>query len=201
VFHVEVRVFPNVARAFNLTEAELAAKVLVPWSRGQVVLLGEREWEPAKTKLTVLEGREVRSDELGLGRGWANASRDAENVTERALASVKAQTGAGASGGVATFKNVLRAQCAADRLAIHQVMWLANSRHPDWRVSERLALAERAVWELLHEEHLTMLRRVAGEGGPEFQLADPSEWEPALLAWATWSEPADPRWFVIAAPD
>jgi hypothetical protein len=205
VFHVEVRQFPNVTRAFNLSQAELNAKVLVPWSRGQVVVLGEREWEPAKAKLTVLEGREVRQDELGLGRGWANASRDAENVTERVLAAVPApgSQGAGspAPGGLAMFKDVVVAQSAADRLAVHQVMWLANSRHPEMRVSERLALAEQAVWELLHEGRLKMLKRASAEEGSDFTVAERTEWQPALLAWATWSEPAQPRWFVVAASD
>lgn len=204
MFHVEVRQFPNVARSFNLSEAELNAKVLVPWSRGQLVLLGERQWEPARAKLTVLEGRELRPDEMGLGRGWANVSRDAENVTERVLAAARAQARPGgiaeASGSSAAFKEVVRAQCATDRLAIHQVMWLANSRHPEWRVSERLALAERAVWELLHQDALTMLRRTPGADGPEYRTADRSEWEPALLAWATWSDSAEPRWFVVGAP-
>jgi hypothetical protein len=106
-----------------------------------------------------------------------------------------------ASGEAAAFKDVVRAQCASDRLAIHQVMWLANSRHPEWRVSERLALAERAVWELLHEGGLTMLKRVPGEGGPEYPVADRSQWQPVLLAWATWSDSTEPRWFVIAAGD
>jgi hypothetical protein len=205
VFHVEVRQFPNVARAFNLSQAELDAKVLIPWSRGQIVVLGEREWEPRKAKLTVLEGREVRNDELGLGRGWANASRDAENVTDQLLAATRGQTTQSADpaapGGLATFKEVVLAQCATDRLALHQVMWLANSRHPELRVSERLALAEQAVWELLHEGHVTMLKRGSGEEGPEVTVADRSQWQPALLAWATWSEPAEPRWFVVAASE
>jgi hypothetical protein len=205
VFHVEVRQFPHVTRTFNLSEADLYATVLTPWSQGQLVLLGEREWEPRRAKLTVLEGRELRTDEMGLGRGWANLSRDAENVTERVLAAAGAQAKPGglaeASGSAGAFKEVLRAQCAADRLAVHQVMWLANSRHPEWRVSERLALAERAVWELLHEGLLTMLRRVPGAAGPGYTAADRSEWEPVLLAWATWSDSADSRWFLVAAPE
>lgn len=204
MFHVEVRQFPNVARTFNLSEGELYAKVLVPWADGRLVVLGEREWEPARAKLTVLEGRELRADEMGLGRGWANVSRDAENVTERVLGVARAQAkpgGAAEASGIPTaFKEVLRAQCATDRLAVHQVLWLANSRHPEWRVSERLALAERAVWELLHEGFLTMLKRVPGESAAEYRTADRSEWQPVLLAWATWSDSADPRWFLAAAP-
>jgi hypothetical protein len=205
MYHVEVRQFPNVARSFNLSEEDLSARILAPWVRGQLVHIGERQWEPAKAKLTVLEGRELRSDEMGLGRGWANVSRGAENVTERVLTTARAQAQSGgapeASGEVAAFKEVLGAQCATDRLAIHQVMWLANSRHPEWRVSDRLALAERAVWELLHEGRLVMLGRVAGEDGPEYPVAERAEWEPALLAWATWSDSGAPRWFVVGAAE
>ncbi|MDQ6776827.1 MAG: hypothetical protein M3071_11580 [Actinomycetota bacterium] len=205
MFHVEVRQFPNVARTFNLSEADLSAKVVGPWVRGQVVHIGERKWEPAKAKITVLEGRELRRDEMGLGRGWANISRDSENVTERVLTAAQAHAKPGgvpdASGEIVAFKDVVKAQCATDRLAIHQVMWLANSRHPEWRVSDRLALAERAVWELLHEGRLIMVWRVAGAAGSEYPAAERSEWQPTLLAWATWSDSAEPRWFVVAAPD
>ncbi|HWF74311.1 MAG TPA: hypothetical protein VG186_13260 [Solirubrobacteraceae bacterium] len=205
MFHVEVRQFPNVARKFNLSEADLSASVLVPWIRGQIVKIGEREWEPKRAKLVVLEGRELRGDEMGLGRGWANISREAENVTDRVLAAARGQAAPGgapeASGEVAAFKDVVWTQCASDRLAIPQVMWLANSRHPEWRVSDRLALAERAVWELLHEGRLVMLRRASADAGPEYPPAARAEWEPALLAWKTWSDSADPRWFVAAAPE
>jgi hypothetical protein len=198
VFHVEVRQFPNVARTFNLSEEELKAKVLLPWSRGQLVLLGERQWEPSRAKLTILEGRELRTDEMGLGRGWANISREAEDVTARLLAAVQASGGAPSA--PAAFKEVVRAQCASARLAIHQVMWLANSRHPEWRVSERLALAEQAVWELLHEGLLTMLKRLPGDAGPEYTPVDRSEWQPVLLAWASWSDADEPRWFLVSTP-
>lgn len=205
MFHVEVRQFPHVARTFNLSEAELNAKILAPWAEGRLVLLGEREWEPARAKLTILEGRELRTDEMGLGRGWANVSRDAENVTDRVLAAARVQTKPGGlaedSGSATAFKEVVWAQCVTDRLGIHQVMWLANSRHPEWRVSERLALAERAVWELLHEGRLAMLRRVPGEAGVEYIPADQSHWEPVLLAWATWSDAAEPRWFIVATAE
>lgn len=200
MFHVEVRQFPHVARTFNLSEAELNARIVVPWLRGHLVKLGEREWEPARAKLTVLEGRELRSDEMGMGRGWQNASRDAEDVTARVLAAVPT-AGAEAPGAASAFKDVVREQCATGRLAVHQVLWLANSRHPEWRVSERLALAEQAVWELLHEGSLILLRLSPGEAGPQYTPADRSEWQPALLAWRTWSDAAEPRWFLDTPPE
>ena len=91
VFHVEVRQFPHVARSFNLSERELNAKVLAPWSRGEVVELGERRWTPDKAKLTIFEAPELRTDEIGMGRGWGNVTRQGQEVTERLLAAVQAQ--------------------------------------------------------------------------------------------------------------
>jgi hypothetical protein len=203
VFHVEVRKFPHVARSFNLSEAELNAKILVPWSDGQLVLLGEQKWEPASAKLTIVEGPELRVDELGMGRGWPNALQRGQDVTERLLAAAKARlSGAGSpsqSDALGTFKDVVWAQCEANRLAIHQALWLANSRHPDWRVSERVALAERAVWELLHEGRLVMVRRRTGDDGPRDVDVEKSDWGRVLLTWASWSDAGTPRWYLVAA--
>jgi len=203
MFHVEVRKFPHVARSFNLSEAELNAKVLVPWSEGQLVDLGEQKWEPAQAKLTILEGPELRVDEMGMGRGWGNASQRGEDVTERVLGAARARAaaagGLSASDALGAFKDVVLAQCEVNRLAIHQVLWLANSRHPEWRVSERVALAERGVWELLHEGRLTMVRRLSGDDGPREVDAEKDEWGRVLLAWASWSDSTAPRWFLAAA--
>jgi hypothetical protein len=202
VFHVELRQFPHLARSFNLSEAELNAKVLVPWSKGQPVKMGEREWEPARAKLTILEGPELRVDEIGMGRGWGTAMRHGQEVTERVIVAARAPAkpsgNVDASNAVAAFKDVVRAQCASAPLAIHQVLWLANSRHPEWRVSERVALAERAAWELLHEGQVKMVRRLAGDEGQADVEAAKEEWGPALLTWATWTDSGTPRWYLVA---
>ena len=58
---------------------------------------------------------------------------------------------------------------------------LASEQHPGWRVSDRLALAERAVWELLHHGQLRMVRRA--------DAVDQDEWESLLLAWETMGVP------------
>lgn len=206
MFHVELRQlrqFPHVAHSFNLSEAELSAKLLVPWSEGQLVLMGEREWEPRRTKLTILEGPELRLDEIGMGRGWGNAVRHGHDVTERMMVAARAHAKPGGtaegSDAVAAFKAVLRAQCATAPLAIHQALWLANSKHPEWRVSERIALTERAVWELLHEGHVKLVRPGAGDQGMADVDAEKEEWGPALLTWASWTESAAPRWLLVAA--
>ena len=49
------------------------------------------------------------------------------------------------------------------------------------RVSERLALAEQAVWELLHA------RAVALEGDGAGPQAGATEWQRALLDWDAWT--------------
>ena len=199
MFHVELRQFPHMARSFNLSEAELNAQVLAPWSRGEQVELGERKWAPDRAKLTIMEAPELRSDEIGMGRGWGNVTRKGEDVTERLLGAFKAKPVSGASpDALGAFKEVVHAQCEANRMAIHQLLWLANSRHPDWRVSERVALAERALWELLHEGRVKMLRRLAGDDGPAYVETEQAEWATALLAWSSWSDPGAPRWFLEA---
>ena len=203
MFHVELRQFPHVARTFNLSEAELTAKILVPWSEGQLVPLGERKWQPATAKLTIVEGRELRIDEISMGRGWPNALKHGQEVTERMVAGAGPPATAAAAGepsdSLATFKDVVHAQCSSAPLAVHQALWLANSRHPGWRVSERLALAERAVWELLHEGRVRMVRRVTGDDGPSDVAAGQDEWGPALLTWASWSDAGTACWYLVAA--
>jgi hypothetical protein len=205
VFHVEVRKFPHVVCSFNLSEAELTAKILLPWTQGTLVDLGERKWQPQVSKLTIFEGPELRADEMGMGRGWGNVTRKGQDVTQRLLDGTQARAAADGSpagaDALAAFKEVLQAQCEANRLAIYQVLWLANSRHPEWRVSERLALAERALWELLHEGRVTMVRRVAGDDGPSHVHTEKEEWGRVLLAWSSWSDSGTPRWFVVATPE
>jgi hypothetical protein len=85
-FHVEVRRSFHRARVFNLTEEQVRRRVLDPWSRGATVELGDREWKPAESKLTVLEGKALDTAELALGQGWSNATKVAEDVTSKLLA-------------------------------------------------------------------------------------------------------------------
>jgi len=89
VFHIELRQFPHNACRFNLTEAELLALV-EPWAREQWIELGERKWSPHQARLTVLEGPHLSVQELSMGRGWRNAVRTSEDVTERVLAQANA---------------------------------------------------------------------------------------------------------------
>src|SRR5437588_4424313 len=79
VYHLEVGRSFHRARLFNLDRTGLNG-VLGPWAAGEVVEIGDREWDPADSTLTILEGRELDPAELSLGQGWNSAmkvSRDA----------------------------------------------------------------------------------------------------------------------------
>jgi len=185
VFHVELRQFPHSARAFNLSLDELRASFLSPWVAGRTLEWAQRQWAPDRAKLTVYEGPELRPDELGMGRGWANAARGGEEVTARVLAEEQ-QTARGGEP-LQVLKLELEALCAQAPQRLPAVAALAERRWPQLRASERLALAEQAVWELLHERRVALVRELpAGpEPGPE-PIAE-ADWQASLLAWASWT--------------
>jgi hypothetical protein len=89
-FHVELSTGINHARAFNLSRELLLAQVIAPWLEDLQVELGEQEWLPAESELTILEGPRLEGPDLAFGQGWANAVRSAENVTARELAAAPA---------------------------------------------------------------------------------------------------------------
>jgi hypothetical protein len=172
VFHVELRQFPHQARAFNLTRSELDARIVGPWVSGAPVELDDRRWSPERARLTIYEGPELAGDQLGLGRGWANVTRTGQDVTARVLAEA-AQAPA-----VTDFKREVVDRCAAGPLALGVIVELAAERYPQARVSERLALCEQAVWELLHEGAAVLVRAGA--------CVARDEWQGALLSWEAW---------------
>ena len=177
MFHVELRKFPNVARALNLTATELQERIVGPWLRNEVIELEDRRWIPEQTKLTICESPELRSDQIGLGRGWANATRAGEEVTDRVLTQAREVAWAP----LAELREELLGRCAAGAMTVQQLVLLVNDRFGQMRVSDRLGLAERCVWEGLHHGRLRMLI-----DGPEQKLVAPEEWESILLAWDTW---------------
>jgi hypothetical protein len=186
MFHVELRQFPHVARAFNQTRDELEQRFLAPWTAGAIVEWGDRKWAPERSRLTVLEGPELRPDEIGLGRGWANATRGGEDVTERVLARALESAGGGAS--LRALKQEVLGMCGATRVDVRETVLLASALHPELRVSDRLALAERAIWELLHEGLVTMICEDDGQSRPVAS----EQWQSLLLRWSTWGEQAAP---------
>jgi len=174
VFHVELRQFPNVARAFNLSREELLSKIVRPWVAGVPVRWGERSWDPARARIAIYEGPALVTEALGLGRGWANATRAGADVTERVLKEARVPPA------LESFKAEIAQRAAAGPVALAGVVALASEQHPQARASERLALAEDAVWQLLHGSEVELRR---GE-----RPLPAEEWAGALLSWAAWSD-------------
>jgi hypothetical protein len=97
VYHYELRKFPHTFCVFNQSEQQLRA-IVAPWTTGEWVEVGERSWNIHETKLTILEGPELSMPDLAMNRGWRNAQRRSEDVTERVLGAAKVR---GVRGGVA----------------------------------------------------------------------------------------------------
>ncbi len=90
MYHYELRKFPHTVCRYNQSEAQVRA-VLVPWVAEQWFEEGEQKWNSNEATLTVLEGPELSMPDLAMGRGWRNAQRRSEDVTERVLAAVSEQ--------------------------------------------------------------------------------------------------------------
>jgi len=179
VFHLELRARIHVAHAFNVTAADLQRDILDLWRRGDEIVLGDRRWAPGRTRLTIYEGRALAAPELALGRGWGNAVKHCEDVTDRLLSAAASNApDPAASPALDGLRREVLAQCRGGRIGIHQVLWLTNRWYPERRASDRLALAETAVWGLLHER-LVGLRRIRPDGADE--PVSQADWEPILL--------------------
>jgi hypothetical protein len=156
VFHVELRQFPNSTRAFNLTREELDARILGPWVRGQAVELHERHWSPDRAKLEVYEGRALATEEIGLGRGWANVTRTGEAVTERVLG--EARQSVRSPPDLERLKDELLACASARPVSMATVLDLASELRSELTANERVEFAARAIWELLQDGSLELSR-------------------------------------------
>lgn len=176
MFHVELRQFPHQTRAFNLTREELDARIIRPWVSDGGIELDDRRWSSERAKLTIYEGPELPADQLGLGRGWANVTRAGEEVTAQVL-SERAQPAP-----VAELKRELQDRCTYGPVPLRRLVELSGERYPQARVSERLALCEQAVWELLHEGTLCLTRAGA--------MTDRADWPGVLLRWEAWTSDA-----------
>ena len=176
MYHLELRQFPHVSRAFNLDREALDTRFLKPWAAGDMIDYDDRRWPPEKTRVTVLEGPELDQADRGLGRGWALATKRGDNVTEQVLAEI--HRGAEARPEVEALKDAI-AEVARTPITFSDTIALAVAKQPLWRASEQLSLAEQAVWELLHQGRVQM--RDGDDAVP------PEQWQPVLLRWSTWA--------------
>ena len=178
MLHLELRQGRTVARAFNLTEEELHSRFLRPYLSGHVVTHQDHEFEPRKARVTIVEGPELGPESMGMGRGWANATKAGTDVTERVLAAARTETQRPA--GLDELKARLLGRLDAGPVGLDRIVALAGDLLPGHRVSARLALAELAAWELLHEGSASLRR----DGAP---VAQP-DWQAELLRWTAWSQ-------------
>jgi hypothetical protein len=203
VFHIELRQFPHNVCRFNLSEQELRTLV-GPWAREQWIDLGGRKWSPHQARLTVLDGPRLALQELSMGRGWRNAQRRSEDVTDRVLAAAKGPPAhdGGASPSRSEPSTCLSEPSAgpsgsstdlsleADSLGLElltmlgeapaplSAVWrLARSRFPERLPSECLGVAEQAIRSLLHRR-LIVLVASGGKADRDRQAAEPSGREP-----------------------
>ncbi len=86
-FHVEISAGYQHARVFNLNREDVEAKIVGPWLEDRIIEMGDHEWEPRESRLTILEGPHMETTDLSFGQGWANAERASENVTRGLLQS------------------------------------------------------------------------------------------------------------------
>jgi hypothetical protein len=176
VYHLELRQFPHMTRAFNLDREALDVRFLRPFVAGELIEYDDRKWAPERTRLTVLEGPELSQVDRGLGRGWGLATKQGEDVTEQVVAEI--HRGAEARPEVELLKDAI-AEVARNRITFGDVVALAAAKQPLWRASEQLSLAEQAVWEMLHQGRLQMTE--------DDDAVARERWQPLVLRWSTWA--------------
>jgi hypothetical protein len=166
VYHIELRQFPHNMCKFNLTERELLDTVVVGWAQGQWIEMGDRKWNAHQAKLIVLEGPHLPLGELAMGRGWRNAERHSEDVTERVIEQARqaSQTPAPSAPANAALKEApaptaadpteqLRPLLGTEPAALLAAWRLTAERRPELSPSESLALAEATLSSLDAGEH------------------------------------------------
>jgi hypothetical protein len=178
VFHVELRQFPHQTRAFNLNRQDLEERIVTPWLARDPIELNEYRWLPDRATLTIYEGPQLGVSEMGMGRGWQNVTRSGRDVTQEVLIEARDETSELPT--AEDFKDEVAARSGAGSIALSGLVELAGEWYPQSRVSERIALCEGVVWELLHSVPVTLRRR--GQAVPAY------EWQPILLTWATWTD-------------
>ncbi len=192
MFHIELRQFPHTARALNLGEQELRTQILVPWVAARGVQWADRRWSTEKAQLTILSGPELAPQAMGMGRGWQEALRAGEDVTAQMLEQARSEQGGGEA--LAQLKRELVARCDTHPQRPDEAVALASARWPEHLVSQRLALAEQAVWELLYEGRLKLVQQ-----GATTRSVPVEQWRAALLEWRAWSSSEEAQLLLHAA--
>jgi hypothetical protein len=167
MFHLELRQFPHSARAFNLTREQLDV-IVRPLAIGRPVALNDRRWNPEKTKIAVYEGPELPIEEMGMGRGWGNVTKDGEDVTDRVLAEARREVESPPV--LDALKDAVLARAADGPVGFEQLLGLVALMAPDADANQRIELAARTAWELLRDGRT----RVVAAGGEQTPQPSPA---------------------------
>jgi hypothetical protein len=160
----------NVAREFNLDDRQLFVRFLVPLLSEQDLQFEGHDFIARKTRITILEGPELRPDELGIaGRGWQNAVRNGTDVTEvvleRArdhLASTESSDAPAAKRaalpGSAALRERLIGRLLAGPIALEEIRTIAHDLMPDASADELRAASDQAAVDLLNAGEALLTR-------------------------------------------
>lgn len=168
---------PNLASVFNLSDEELTRRFLAPLVNGRELVHEGQEFQPRKTRVTIIEGPELPVEQMGMGRGWGNVQRGGTDVTERLLRQARAQTARHPA--LDPLLERLAGRMAAGPAPLPEVVALTDELMPGRLVSERLAVAEQAVWELLHGGRGALSSVDGGE-------VEPERWRETLVLSESW---------------
>jgi hypothetical protein len=182
VYHVEISQDSTRVRAFNLTAEQVHQRFLTPLRGDRRFVCEDKEFDPSLAALRVLEGPELRIDQLTLGRGWSEAERIGTDVSSQFRAATSTTAAPQPERGArSALKDRIVGRVSAGPVTLAELPALAADLMPGARASEQLAETELAVWELLHQEQLLI-----GSAGAELPRG---EWERAVLDAGSWFGP------------
>ena len=147
---------PHAARAFNLSARGARRPDPRPVGRRRArSSCDDRRWTPEKAKLTIHEGPELRPEEMGLGAGGPTSPRAGRgrhrDAARRRSARRPAGAGRRAQGGD-------RRRVVRGRIRSREVVALAAAQRATGAGQRAAGAAEQAVWELLHQRRVRLLR-------------------------------------------
>ena len=157
MFHVEIRTGMQAVREFNLSERRLWVEFLAPLMAGTNFTVEGHEFVPRETRLKVYEGPELRADQLGMGRGWQNVERTADDVTERVLTQAREHTARvhahrSPHNPAELVRERLIGRITAGPISAQEILAAATDLMPQASRQERLDAARVAAWELLERD-------------------------------------------------
>ncbi len=152
----------QVVRELNMDDRLLYVRFLMPLLSDRDFAFEGHDFTPRKTRITILEGPELRTDQLGIGgRGWQNANLSGVDVTETVLARARDHfAGTGSSGqaqamssavspGLGALRERLIGRLSAGPVTLEDIRAIAHDLMPDGTADELRATSDEAALDLL----------------------------------------------------